>query len=100
MGGALRSYLDDIAVASFGPSAEAIIGTDDRVQIHNTSAYPWRAHASLLLTAADGSSWIGTAWFIGPRTLVTAGNRELRHPDQPRRVRQPHEVEGLRRAQG
>ena len=74
MGGALRSYLDDIAVASFGPSPEAIIGTDDRVQIHNTSAYPWRAHASLLMTAADGSSWIGTAWFIGPRTLVTAGH--------------------------
>ena len=31
-------------------------------------------HASLLITARDGSSWIGTGWFIGPRTLVTAGH--------------------------
>jgi glutamyl endopeptidase len=68
------SCLADIAVASFGPTAEASIGTDDRVQIHNTSAYPWRVHASLLITAADGSSWVGTAWFIGPRTLATAGH--------------------------
>lgn len=70
------SRLQDIGVASFGPpsGAEAIIGTDDRVQIHNTSAYPWRAHASLLIMAADGSSWIGTGWFISPRTLITAGH--------------------------
>lgn len=69
------SGLEDIGVASFGPTAESIIQTDDRVQIHNTSAYPWRAHASLLITAADGSSWIGTGWFISPRTLITAGDR-------------------------
>lgn len=68
------SGLDDIGVASFGPTTEAIIGTDDRVQIQNTSAYPWRVNTSLLITAADGSSWIGTGWFIGARTLVTAGH--------------------------
>jgi glutamyl endopeptidase len=68
------SRLDDVAVASFGPTAEAILGADDRVQIHNTAAYPWRANASLLITAADGSSWIGTGWFISPRTLITAGH--------------------------
>ncbi|MQA62661.1 MAG: trypsin-like serine protease [Actinophytocola sp.] len=68
------SGLEDIGVASFGATAESIIQADDRVQIHNTSAYPWRAHASLLITAADGSSWIGTGWFISPRTLITAGH--------------------------
>jgi glutamyl endopeptidase len=68
------SGLDDIAVASFGPTPEAILGADDRVQIHSTTAYPWRANASLLITAADGSSWIGTGWFISPRTLITAGH--------------------------
>jgi V8-like Glu-specific endopeptidase len=31
-------------------------------------------HASLLITAADGSGWIGTGWFIGPHTLMTAGH--------------------------
>jgi len=68
------SGLEDIGVASFGPTAEAILGRDDRIQIHNTSAYPWRVHSSLLITAADGSLWIGTGWFISPRTLITAGH--------------------------
>jgi len=68
--------LRPIGEASFGPqsSAESVLGVDDRVQIPNTHQYPWSAHASLLVTARDGSRWIGTGWFIGPRTLVTAGH--------------------------
>jgi V8-like Glu-specific endopeptidase len=70
------SALDDIGIASFGalPHLEAIIGTDERVRITNTTQYPWRVTASLLITAADNSQWIGTGWFISPRTLVTAGH--------------------------
>lgn len=68
------STLRDIANASFGEAAETVHGPDDRVQITNTAAYPWRAHASLLITARDGSQWIGTGWFIGPHTLMTAGH--------------------------
>lgn len=69
--------LRDIGEASFGtppPLAETVHGPDDRVKIINTSVYPWRAHASLLITAADNSMWIGTGWFIGPHTLMTAGH--------------------------
>jgi glutamyl endopeptidase len=68
--------LDDVGEASFGSVArpEAVIGVDDRVQITTTSSYPWRVHASLLITAADNSQWIGTGWFIGPHTLMTAGH--------------------------
>ncbi|MCX4766915.1 endopeptidase [Streptomyces sp. NBC_01275] len=69
--------LRDIGEASFGPAhpvAETVHGPDDRAQIMDTSIYPWRAHASLLITAADGSRWIGTGWFIGPHTLATAGH--------------------------
>jgi glutamyl endopeptidase len=83
--------LRHIAEASFGPLTtqrpsadevssgslavrETVQGPDDRVQIADTSTYPWRAHASLLITAADNTQWIGTAWFIGPRTLATAGH--------------------------
>ena len=74
--------LPDIAEASFGPGArqvpksvlETVHGPDDRVKITSTSVYPWRAHASLLITARDGSMWIGTGWFIGPHTLMTAGH--------------------------
>jgi glutamyl endopeptidase len=69
--------LRDIGEASFGPPpplAETVHGPDDRIQITNTSVYPWRAHASLVIVAADNSTWIATGWFIGPHTLATAGH--------------------------
>ncbi len=69
--------LPDIGEASFGPPppmAEAVHGPDDRIQITTTNVYPWRVHSSLLITAADGSRWIGTGWFIGPHTAITAGH--------------------------
>jgi len=72
-----KTALRDIAEASFGappPKAETVHGPDNRVQITTTNVYPWRAHASLLITAADNSQWIGTGWFIGPHTLATAGH--------------------------
>jgi glutamyl endopeptidase len=70
------SGLEDIGVASFGPPPqfEAVIGTDERVRITSTKQYPWRVTASLLITAADNTQYIGTGWFISPRTLVTAGH--------------------------
>lgn len=69
--------LPDVAAASFGAAPEGlevVLGEDDRVEITATSAYPWRAHCSLRITAADGSQWIGTGWFCGPRTVITAGH--------------------------
>jgi V8-like Glu-specific endopeptidase len=65
--------LRDIGEASFGvppPLEETVHGPDDRVKITNTAVYPWRVHASLLITAADNSTWIGTGWFIGSHTLM------------------------------
>lgn len=67
----------DVGEASFGPPpalTRTVHGPDNRTQITNTSTYPWRASASLLITARDNSQWIGTGWFIGPHTLVTAGH--------------------------
>ena len=67
--------LRPIGEASYGEvGTEAVIGVDNRIQITNTQDYPWRVHASLLVTARDGSRWIGTGWFIGPHTLATAGH--------------------------
>lgn len=68
--------LEDVGIASFGspPQLETVLGTDERVLIKDTTKYPWRVTASLLITAADNSQWIGTAWFISPRTLATAGH--------------------------
>lgn len=70
------SALKDIGEASFGVPAqlEAVIGTDERIRIDDTTKLPWRLNVSLLITAADNSQWIGTGWFISPRTLATAGH--------------------------
>jgi V8-like Glu-specific endopeptidase len=72
------SKLADVGAASFGALPEDVLetlhGPDDRVRITKTAMFPWRVHASLLITAADGSAWIGTAWFIGPHTLATAAH--------------------------
>jgi V8-like Glu-specific endopeptidase len=53
---------------------EVVIGTDDRVRVMATTTYPWRSICSLLITAADGTRWIGTGWLAGPRLVVTAGH--------------------------
>lgn len=67
--------LADVAVASLtGPTAESVIHPDERVRISPASSYPWRVHCALRITARDGSRWIGTAFFISPRVLVTAGH--------------------------
>lgn len=68
--------LRDIGSASFadGVQLEIVHGADDRVEVGDTLAYPWSATASLLITARDGSQWVGTGWFVGPQTLVTAGH--------------------------
>ncbi len=67
--------LVDVAFASTGLAvAETVIGTDDRVRITPAKNYPWAVHAALRITARDGSGWIGTAFFVSPRVLVTAGH--------------------------
>jgi V8-like Glu-specific endopeptidase len=67
----------DIGAASFrDPEVvlETVHGVDHRIQVEDTDKYPYRINASLLITARDGSQWIGTAWFISNRTLITAGH--------------------------
>ncbi len=78
---AVRPAEDD---AGFSP--ESVIGsTDERVQVGDTTALPWRMNASLRITAVDNSLWVGTAWFIGPHTMVTAGHCVFIHaPGTPR----------------
>ncbi|MGO7301414.1 serine protease [Rhizobium ruizarguesonis] len=71
------SQLRDIGAASFkDPEVvlESVHGPDNRIQVLETDKYPYRLNASLLVTARDGSQWIGTAWFISNRTLITAGH--------------------------
>ena len=70
--------LPDVAVASFGDSGflEAVIGNDDRVKVDQSllSANPWRQICSLKIQSQSNQFYVGTAWFIGPKTLATAGH--------------------------
>ena len=74
---AVEATYDVTSTPSF--TAESVIGDDGRRRITNTDAYPWRVHASLRVTAKDGSQWIGTAFFISPRVLATAGHNLYFH---------------------
>jgi glutamyl endopeptidase len=55
---------------------ESLIGHDDRVKVSDTTSRPWRMIAGLKLIprAPLTSTYIGTGWFIGPKTLLTAGH--------------------------
>ena len=53
---------------------EVVIGRDDRVRIANTKASPWKRVCHLKIQTATGKSYLGTGFFIGPRTIVTAGH--------------------------
>src|SRR5512144_55502 len=56
------------------PPFEAVIGRDERVQILDTDLAPWRMICALRMRGPSGAGAIGTGWFIGPRTVLTAGH--------------------------
>ena len=57
-----------------GPGLESVIGIDERVRILDTDLPPWRMICALRMRGPTGSGAIGTGWFIGPRTVLTAGH--------------------------
>jgi glutamyl endopeptidase len=61
--------------------AEVIIGVDNRVRVHATTVYPWRAICALKITARNGRKYIGTGWMVGPRTVITAGHCVYLHSE-------------------
>ena len=58
---------------------ESVIGRDDRVQIANTRALPWKRICYLNIKTATGKSYLGTGFFVGPRTIITAGHCVYMH---------------------
>jgi glutamyl endopeptidase len=53
---------------------ESVIGTDDRTQVTNTTTFPGRAIAYLVMIWVDNTQGSCTGWYVGPRTLATAGH--------------------------
>lgn len=54
---------------------ESVLGdVDRRKQILETELTPWRMICSLDITSQQGFGYVGTGWFAGPRTVITAGH--------------------------
>ena len=53
---------------------EVVIGEDDRVRVRATQRIPWRRICHLSILGRTGRRFLGTGFFIGPRTLITAGH--------------------------
>lgn len=62
------------ALAQQIEALEVVIGVDDRVRVNNTTVVPWKRICHLKIQAADGKNYLGTGFFIGPRTILTAGH--------------------------
>jgi glutamyl endopeptidase len=73
----------DAADVAFGRRVllESVIGADDRVAIADTTKLPWRMICALRIRFANGRSYVGTGWFIGPRTVMTAGHCVFVHDE-------------------
>ncbi|MEG4286620.1 serine protease [Microcoleus sp. A006_D1] len=64
--------LQDAATLEF-LEPETVCGQDDRARISPATNIPWRWICQLIITFPNGQ-FIGTGWFIGPRTVMTAGH--------------------------
>lgn len=56
------------------PTLESVIGVDERARVPDTTDDPWRKVCALTIVGTNGAVARGTGWFIGPRTLLTAGH--------------------------
>lgn len=53
---------------------EVIGGDDDRRPVPNPGDTPWRRTCALRILTRTNRPVVGTGWFIGPRTVMTAGH--------------------------
>ncbi len=63
----------------FTDEQESVCGRDDRKRINNTANIPWRMICQLIITRQDNRQSRCTGWFIGPRTVMTAGHCVYSH---------------------
>lgn len=52
---------------------ESVIGRDDRKRILDTQNAPWRMICSLSIRGPS-NNFVGTGWFAGPKTIITAAH--------------------------
>ncbi len=57
-----------------GSNFEIVGSSDTRKKITNTSPAPFRYICQMLMKLSDGQTYVGTGFFIGPKTILTAGH--------------------------
>jgi V8-like Glu-specific endopeptidase len=72
--GGAEGSVDEALAAEVAQAMEVIIGNDDRVRITATSNQHWRRVCALRITFPNGAVYRGTGFFIGKRTVATAGH--------------------------
>ena len=71
----VRGTSKDSIVPPRRSALESLLEAEDRrKQILETDLTPWRMICSLQIESADGRAYVGTGWFIGPKTIITAGH--------------------------
>jgi len=53
---------------------EAVIGADDRIQVVNTTPWPWRVQGKLTMTFPNNRTYIGSGTLINRHHVLTAGH--------------------------
>ena len=66
--------LDEAALEAASQQLEMIIDRDDRKQVLNTTAVPWKRICHLEIVAANGKKFLGSGALVAPRTVITAGH--------------------------
>lgn len=72
-----EAFVDEAVLAELEQqleTLEVVIGKDDRVQVTNTKVVPMKRICHLKIQTATGKSYLGTGFFVGPRTIITAGH--------------------------
>lgn len=64
-----QTIINDESIAPQG-----IVGDDNRVKVSNTTNGQWRNTVKLLITAANGKTYIGSGFMIGPNSVATSGH--------------------------
>ena len=82
------SEVDPETVATAQQQLETVFGPDDRIQVMNTTITPYKRICHLRILAANGKLFLGSGFFIGPRTILTAGHCVYMHSEGgwPKRI--------------
>jgi glutamyl endopeptidase len=77
----LRSSLRNISELTYGRRERerlqigALPAPTQQTEVSDTTIFPWRAIAALKITIPNNNeTFLGTGWFIGPNTVITAAH--------------------------